>query len=110
MYYEEVYYNTPPPGKKVLIQLQIFQAAEDGGEGDDWEPEQTADQAMADEEEGEAAEDGRVELAEEKVQLEGEVVEDAHDEVAAGLEYQPRGRPVCSGRRTQCQSCRPSGW
>ena len=80
MYYEEVYYNTPPPGKKVLIQLQIFEAAEDGGEGDDWEPEQTADQAMADEEEGEAAEDGRVELAEEKVQLEGEVEELEWDE------------------------------
>ena len=35
VYYVEVYYNTPPPGKKVFIQPQIFQAAEDGVEGDD---------------------------------------------------------------------------
>ena len=65
---------------------------------------------MADEEEVEVVEDGRDELAEEKAPLEGEAAEDVHDEAAAGLEYQPRGRPVCSGRRTQCQSCRPSGW
>ena len=55
-------------------------------------------------------EDGHDELAEEKAQLEGEAAEDVHDEAAAGLEYQPRGRPVCSGRQTQCRSCRPSGW
>ena len=61
LYYEEVYYNTPPPGKKVLIQLQNVQVAEDDVEGDHWTLEVMADQAMADEEEVEVSEGGHVE-------------------------------------------------
>ena len=61
LYYEEVYYNTPPPGKKVLIQPQNVQVAEDGVEGDHQALEMMADQVMADEEEVEVLEGGHVE-------------------------------------------------
>ena len=56
-----MYYNTPPPGKNVLIQLQNVQVAVDDVEGDHWTLEVMAGQAMADEEEVEVAEDGHVE-------------------------------------------------
>ena len=110
MYYDRVYYNTPPSRKKSVIQAENDQVAGDGVEGDHQTLGATAVEAKVDEEEDEVEEGDHVEPVEEKARLEGEVVEDAHDEVAAGLEYQPRGWPVCSGRRTQCQSCRPSGW
>ena len=56
-----MYYNTPPPGKNVLIQPQNVQVAEDDVEGDHWTLEVMADQAMADEEEVEVSEGGHVE-------------------------------------------------
>ena len=59
--YYEVYYNTPPPGKNIFIQLQIAQVAEDDVEGDHWTLEEKAGQATAEEEEVEVAEDGHVE-------------------------------------------------
>ena len=59
--YYEVYYNTPPPGKKILIQLQNVQVAEDDVEGDHWTLEAKAGQATAEEEEVEVAEVGHVE-------------------------------------------------
>ena len=59
--YYEVYYNTPPPGKNIFIQLQNVQVAEDDVEGDHWTLEVMADQAMADEEEVEVSEGGHVE-------------------------------------------------
>ena len=46
-----MYYNTPPPGKNIFIQLQIAQVAEDDVEGDHWTLEGMASQVMADEEE-----------------------------------------------------------
>ena len=56
-----MYYNTPPPGKNVLIQPQNVQVAEDDVEGDHWTLEEKAGQATAEEEEVEVAEDGHVE-------------------------------------------------
>ena len=53
-----MYYNTPPPGKNIFIQLQIAQVAEDDVEGDHWTLEGKAGQATAEEEEVEVAEAG----------------------------------------------------
>ena len=109
LYYKGAYYNTLPLGKKFFIQLRIGQAAGDGVEGEHQMQELTAGKARADEQEAEDEEDDHVELVAGKVQPEGEAVGDAHDEAAVERECQLQGWPVCSGRRTQCRSCHPSG-
>ena len=110
MYYDRVYYNTPPSGKKFVIQVENVQAAGDGVEGDHQTLEATAVEVKVDEEEVEVKGDDHVEPVEEKAQPEGEAAEDDHGGAAAGPEHQPRGRPACSGMWTPCRSCRPSGW
>ena len=110
MYYDRVYYNTPPSRKKSVIQAENDQVAGDGVEGDHQTLGATAVEAKVDEEEDEVEEGDHVEPVEEKARLEGEVVEDDHDEAAAGPEHQLPGRPACSGTQTPCRSCRPSRW
>ena len=110
MYYDRVYYNTPPSRKKSVIQAENGQVAVDGVEGDHQTLGATAVEAKMDEEEVEVEEGDHVELVEEKAQPEGEAAEDDHGGAAVGPECQPRGRPACSGMRTPCRSCRLSGW
>ena len=110
MYYDRVYYNTPPSRKKSVIQAENDQVAGDGVEGDHQTLGATAVEAKVDEEEDEVEEGDHVEPVEEKARPEGEAVEDDHGGAAAGPEHQPRARPACSGMQTPCRSCRPSRW
>ena len=107
MYYDRVYYNTPPSRKKSVIQAENDQVAGDGVEGDHQTLGATAVEAKV---EVEVEEGDHVEPVEEKARPEGEAVEDDHDGAAAGPEHQPPGRPACSGIQTPCRSYRPSRW
>ena len=110
MYYDRVYYNTPPSRKKSVIQAENVQVAVDGVEGDHQTLGATAVEAKVDEEEVEVEEGDHVELVEEKARPGGEAAADVHGGAAAGPEHQPRGWPACSGMQTPCRSCRPSRW